>query len=118
MLKNYLKIAFRTFRRHKIFTLINVIGLSIGISAALVIYLIIHFDLTFDKFHKDGDRIYRVVTNFSFSGTPGYNPGVCGPLPQAVKSQVTGLEETASIFRIFSANVILQKENGASALFK
>jgi len=102
MLKNYFKIAFRGFLRHKVFTLINIIGLSIGISAALVIYLIIHFDLSFDKSHKDSDRIYRVVTNFSFSGTPGYNPGVCGPLQEAVKSQVIGLEEIAPLFRLFS----------------
>ena len=116
MLKNYFKIAFRGFLRHKIFTLINIIGLSIGVSAALVIYLIIHFDLTFDKYHKDGDRIYRVVTNFSFSGTPGYNPGVCGPLPGAVKSQVTGLEDVAPIFRLFSQpNVIVPNNNGRPA---
>ena len=118
MMKNYFKIAFRGFLRHKIFTLINIIGLSIGISAALVIYLIIHFDLTFDKSHKDGDRIYRVVTNFSFSGTPGYNPGVCGPLPGSVKSQVTGLEDVAPIFRLFSPNVSVPNQNGRPAGFK
>ena len=90
MVKNYLKIAFRGFWKHKLFTLINIIGLSIGISAALVIYLIVHFDFTFDKFHKDSDRIYRVVTHYSFSGEQVYNRGVCGPLPATVKSQVTG----------------------------
>ena len=116
MLKNYFKIAFRGFLRHKIFTLINIIGLSIGISAALVIYLIIHFDLSFDKSHKDGDRIYRVVTNFSFSGTPGYNPGVCGPLPGAVRSQVTGLEDIAPLFRLFSQpDVFVPNINGSAS---
>ncbi|WP_295798809.1 hypothetical protein [Mucilaginibacter sp.] len=64
MIKNYFKIAFRSFRQHKLFTLINVVGLSIGISTALVIYLIVNYDYTFDKFHKDGDRIYRVVSNY------------------------------------------------------
>ncbi len=118
MLKNYFKIAFRGFLRHKIFTLINIIGLSIGISAALVIYLIIHFDLTFDKSHKNGDRIYRVVTNFSFSGTPGYNAGVCGPLPGAVKNQVTGLEGIAPVFRLSSPNVFVPNPHGRKAGFK
>ncbi|MDB5134930.1 MAG: yknZ 5, partial [Mucilaginibacter sp.] len=87
MIKNYLKTAFRSFSRHKLFTFINVIGLSIGISAALVIYLIVHYDFTFDKFHKDSDRIYRVVTNFTFEGQPAYNGGVSGPIPGVVKSQ-------------------------------
>ena len=73
MIKNYIKIAFRNFWRHKLFTLINVIGLSIGISAAIVIYLIVHFDLNFDKFEPGGHRVYRVVTNFTFSGEPAYN---------------------------------------------
>lgn len=100
MIKNYFKIALRGFWRHKLFTLINVIGLSIGISAALVIYLIVHFDLTFDKFYPDADRIYRVVSNSSFSGEKGYNGGVCGPLPEAVRNEVSGLSESAPFFTI------------------
>src|ERR1700732_618108 len=106
MIKNYFKIALRGFWKHKLFTLINIIGLSIGISAGLVIYLIVHFDFTFDKYHRDGDRIYRVVTNFSYSGLPAYNAGVCGPLPDAAKTQVTGLENVAKLFRLFQLNVI------------
>ena len=119
MIKSYCKIAFREFWKHKVFTLINIIGLSIGISAALVIYLIIHFDLTFDEFHKDGDRIYRVVTNFSFSGNPGHNPGVCAPLPEAVKSQVTGLEDIAPLFRLLSSpNVAVPNDKGMPVVFR
>src|SRR5258708_3042998 len=117
MIKNYLKVAFRNFWKHKLFTLINVIGLTIGISAALVIYLIVHYDFTFDKFHKDGDRIYRVVTNFSFSGSPGYNAGVCGPLPWATKNQVTGLQQAAPIFRLSQPNVTIPGGSGSSARF-
>src|ERR1700733_11708793 len=104
MIKNYFKVALRGFKRHKLFTLINIIGLSIGISAALVIYLIVHFDFTFDKFHKDGDRIYRVVSNFSFQGNRGYNGGVCGPLAAAIKSQVPGVEITAPTFSLAPSN--------------
>ena len=104
MIKNYFKIAFRGFWRHKLFTLINIIGLSIGISAALVIYLIVHFDFNFDKFHKDGERIYRVVSNFSFQGNRGYNGGVCGPLAGAVKSQVPGVEVAAPTFSLSPSN--------------
>src|ERR1700710_1083156 len=118
MIRNYFKIALRSFWRHKLFTLINIIGLSIGISAALVIYLIVHYDFTFDKFHKDGDRIYRVVTDFSFSGSPGHNAGVSGPLPWATKTQVTGLEEAAPIFRLFQLNVTVPNGSKESARFK
>ncbi len=118
MIKNYFKVAFRNFWHHKLFTLINVIGLTIGISSALVIYLLVHYDFTFDKFHKDGDRIYRVVTNFSFSGSPGNNAGVCGPLPWAVKTQVTGLIETAPIFRLSQPNITVPNGSKLLSRFK
>jgi putative ABC transport system permease protein len=98
MIKNYFKIALRNFKRHKLFTFINIIGLSIGISAALVIFLIVYHDFTFDKFHKDKDRIYRVVSDYVYSGEPFYNSGVTGPLPDAVKNEVTGLEATAPFY--------------------
>ncbi|HTD98243.1 MAG TPA: ABC transporter permease [Mucilaginibacter sp.] len=107
MLKNYFKVALRSFKRHKLFTLINIIGLSIGISAALVIYLIVHYDFTFDKFHKDGDRIYRVVTNYSFSGEPGFNGGVNGPMTLAVKSDVTGIEASAPFFTLYQFTALI-----------
>ena len=77
---------------NKTFSLINIFGLSIGISAALVIYLIVQYDFSFDTFHKDGDRIYRVVSDFNFSGTEFHNSGVNSPLPDALRKEATGLE--------------------------
>lgn len=100
MIKNYLKIALRSFWKHKLFTLINVIGLSVGITASVAIYLIAHYDFTFDKFHKDGDRIYRVVSDFTFQGQKGYNCGVCAPLPGAIRRQATGVELTAPLYTL------------------
>jgi len=118
MIKNYFKTALRSFKRHKLFTLINIIGLSIGISAALVIYLIVHHDFTFDKFHKDGDRIYRVVSNYSFQGEPGYNGGVCGPLPDAVKNEVSGLDGSAPVFTLDQFSAVIPNGTKSPAKFK
>ena len=98
MIRNYLKTAFRTFKKHKLFTSINIIGLSIGISASLVIFLIVYHDFTFDKFHKDGSRIYRVVSDYSYAGDNFYNSGVTGPLPDAIKNDVTGVEQSVPIY--------------------
>jgi putative ABC transport system permease protein len=117
MIKNYFKIAFRNFRRHKVFTFINIIGLTIGISAALVIYLIVHFDFTFDKFHPEGDRIYRVVTDFTFSGEPISNSGVTAPLAGAVKAEVSGLKALAPVCS-YLATVVVPNKVKASARFK
>ncbi|MDO3644968.1 ABC transporter permease [Mucilaginibacter sp. L3T2-6] len=118
MIKSYFKTALRGFKRHKLFTFINVIGLSIGISACLVIYMIVHYDLTFDKFHKDSDRIYRVVSYYTFQGEKGYNSGVCGPLPGALKTQATGIETVAPFFTLYQPNVFVAGNGNVPVRFK
>ena len=64
MLSNYLKTALRTLWKHKSHTLINVLGLSLGISACLVIFSVLRYELSFDAFHPQADRIFRVFTVF------------------------------------------------------
>jgi len=118
MFKNYFKIALRGFGRQKLFTFINVVGLSIGISAAVVIYLIVHFDFTFDKFHKDGDRIYRVVTNSVYQGAPGFNSGICGPMGGALKNQVTGVQVVAPFFTLSQPDVSIPSKDNVPVKFK
>jgi putative ABC transport system permease protein len=61
MANHYVKSTLRSLLKNKVFTLINIIGLSIGTSAALVIYLIVQYDLNFDKFEPSRDHIYRQV---------------------------------------------------------
>src|SRR5678810_762552 len=93
MLKNYFTIAIRNFWKQKIFSLINVAGLAIGISAALVIYLLVQFEFSFEKFRKDNERIYRVVTDITFPGGSLFrNSGVPMPLPKAIRTDLTGIE--------------------------
>ena len=92
MLKSLLKTALRSLLRHKASSLINVLGLSIGISASLVIYLIVHYEFSFDTFHRDGDRIYRVVSKMDFPDAVFRNCGVPVPTVKAVREEVTGLE--------------------------
>ncbi len=63
MLKNYIKTAIRSLMRHKAFSLINILGLAVGISACFLIFLYVSFETSYDKFHSKADRIYRVVTD-------------------------------------------------------
>jgi putative ABC transport system permease protein len=118
MIKNYFKIAFRNFGRHKLFTLINIVGLSIGVSAALVIYVIVNYDFTFDKNHKDRDKIYRVVTEYSFSGNVGYNGGVTGPLAGAVQAEATGVKQVVPFFTYGGMNVFIPNKTDVPTKFK
>jgi putative ABC transport system permease protein len=94
MIKNYLLIGLRNFWRNKVFSMINIAGLAIGISASLVIYLIVHHEFSYEKFRKDGDRIYRVVTNMHFPEQDFKNAGVPGPLPETVRSEIPGIEKS------------------------
>ena len=61
MLKNNLKIAFRSLTRHKLYSLINILGMGFGIACFLFIALYAVDELTFDKFHNKADQIYRVT---------------------------------------------------------
>jgi putative ABC transport system permease protein len=118
MIKNYFKIAFRSFWKHKLFTLINIIGLSIGITASVAIYLIVHYDFTFDKSHRDGDRIYRVVSDFSFQGNQGHNCGVAAPVANAVKTKITGVELSTPVFCLSPDVLIAHAGNNIPTKFK
>lgn len=97
MFKNYFNTACRNIWRNKIFSLINVFGLAIGISAALVIFLIVSYEYGFDKFEKDGDSIYKVVLDANFNGTAGHSSAVPAPLATAVANEITGIEYTVPI---------------------
>ncbi len=99
MLRNYFTIALRNFWRNKMFSIINVLGLSIGISAALVIFLIVHYELSFDKFEKNPDRIHRVVLDVKYSGDEGHSSAVPAPLSNAIQNEVSGVEETVPVMR-------------------
>ncbi len=81
--------------------MINIIGLSIGLSSAFVIGAMIYYDLTFDKFHSDGERIYRVVTDTKSPERDGHFRGVPVPLGNALENQVAGLEDVSMFFRAY-----------------
>src|SRR5690242_10216708 len=99
MLRNYLTVAFRGFWRNKLFSLIHMLGLSIGISASLVIFLIVRYELSFDKFEPDGDRIYRVVMDFNFNGNSGHSAAVPAPLAGGMQAEVSGLQAVVPVMQ-------------------
>lgn len=64
MLKNYLVLFIRNLRRQKLFSAINLLGLSVSIASTLVIYLYVNHEYSYDRFHKNAERIYRVNQTF------------------------------------------------------
>ncbi|HTQ66867.1 MAG TPA: ABC transporter permease, partial [Puia sp.] len=101
MFKNYFKTASRTLWKNKIFSAINVLGLAIGISTSLVIYLIASYDTSFDKFEKDRDHIYRVVWTIVGPDFNNHVTGITYAMPSAVKKEIAGLDAVVP-FSIFN----------------
>ena len=92
MFKNYLQVAFRNFWRNKFFSLVNIIGLTIGISASLIIFLMAMYELGYNKFFKDGDRVHRVVSTFNTVAGSFHRTSIATPIADIIKTQATGLD--------------------------
>jgi len=75
MFGNYLKVIFRNFARHKTFSLINILGLAIGLTSCVLIALYIQQQLSFDAFQAKGDRIARVIMEYGFEGSDESSKG-------------------------------------------
>lgn len=120
MIRNYFKTAFRTLWNNKSFTAVNISGLSIGLSAAFVIFLIVQYDFSFDRFEKNRERIYRVVSNFSSAGNELHNSGVSYPLHKVLPKEITGLELCApfSIWGDEAKITIAGNNNRQASIFK
>ncbi len=68
MLKNYLKIAFRNLIRFKAYSAINILGLAIGLAAAILIFIFVKDELSYDKFYSNADHIFKVVYDSESDG--------------------------------------------------
>src|ERR1044072_3976765 len=96
MFKNYLTTAWRNISRHKVFAAINVVGLSLGISACLIIFLIARFELSFDNYHPGKERIFRVVSDtYSSKFGEDHTGSIPTPAQFAIHNQGPGFETVA-----------------------
>jgi putative ABC transport system permease protein len=108
MFKNHLKIAFRSLWKHKIFSLINVLGLSVGMSACFLIALYVHFELSYDQFHTKAERIYRLVTDIK---TPSETLEVDVSTWSTAPNLKNDFPEVEAFTRINRANFMIRKGN-------
>ncbi len=90
MLKNYLKIAFRNLIRKKVFSVINIFGLSIGMACTILILLWVQDELSYDNFNKNRDNIYRVLyqSDNRADGIWGTSPGLLAPEAKKVIPEI------------------------------
>lgn len=96
MIRNYLKIAGRNLARNRAYLLINVSGLALSMTCAFVIFSLVKYHRSFDNFHKNSDRIYRLVTELHRDDI-GYNRSVPSPLGKSVRNDYSFAEKVARI---------------------
>lgn len=105
MFKNYLKTSFRNLWREKNKTGLNVVGLTIGIAASFVLFLLISFHHSFDTYHSKRDRTYRVVSIADGNTEKDYGSGVPSVLPEAFKNDFADADEVT--FTSYRANALI-----------
>jgi putative ABC transport system permease protein len=115
MLKNYWLIAIRKLWKHKVHAAINVLGLTIGLASCLIIFLITHFELGYDHFHPGGDRIYRIVVHEESKDHQSDFGSVPGPLPAALRKELTGFQAVSAFLNANSKVIIPGKDTRQQA---
>lgn len=85
MLKNYLKIALRNIIRQKQYSLINIIGLAVGMACCILIFVYVDYELSYDRHHPDADRIYRTTMHFKMADREHYGAEAPGPMTAVLK---------------------------------
>jgi len=97
MIKNYFKIAFRSLWRNKGFSLINILGLAIGLATCLIIMLFVNNELSYDRYNKKADRMFRVYFQGDVQGEKLKESTVMPPLAQTLKADFPEVEESTRI---------------------
>jgi putative ABC transport system permease protein len=111
MIKNAFVFALRNIRKNKLLASINVLGLTIGITACLVIFLISNYELGFNQSIPERDQIYRFYTRFSGVFT-GLNRGIATGVAGGIRENITGIESSTNFFTI-GGKVLVIKPNAA-----
>ncbi len=109
MMKNYFKIAFRSLWRHKTFSLINIMGLAVGMTACFLIFLYVRFETSYDNFHSKADRIYRVVADIKTPSETDDKMGITtSPIAIFMKKDFPEVEDAV---RLGTDELLFQKGN-------
>jgi putative ABC transport system permease protein len=110
MLKSYLLTAFRNLLRNKSYSFINIAGLAVSIASCLLLYYVIEYELSFDAFHTNRERIYRITNDVNFGEGMDYGEGVPAGLPDALRIDFPQLKQVATIFSIPGSQIDIMNE--------
>ncbi len=109
MIRGYFKIAFRNLWRNKVFSFINIAGLSIGIAICFIILLYVQNELSYDRYNKNADRIVRVAFKANINGGKIFESNVMPPVAHALKTDYPEVENATRI-RQYGAPKVTYKD--------
>lgn len=113
-----LKTILRQLWHNKLFTCLNILGLSIGISACFIIYQLVSFEFGFETGIPTHENIFNVVSHLEFDGQEGHNVGVPKPLGQAIEAEVPGIKFVVPVAEQFMEQVAVRQASGKDETFK
>jgi ABC-type antimicrobial peptide transport system permease subunit len=113
MFKNYFKIAVRNIVKHKAYAAINITGLAVGIAACVLLFTVVRYELSYDKFQTNYNRIYRIVTKDDYADGVDYTPGVPFPALEAVRTTFPQFT-TGALFANFGSQVTVVGTNSTA----
>ena len=118
MLKNHLKIAFRNLRKSKLFSSINVFGLSVGMTCCMLLLLYINSELSFDRHHEFADDIYLLRSENTYNGELMDNPRAPSPYARAMKAEYPEVVQVTRVWQNFLENETLLRVTGENKTLK
>jgi putative ABC transport system permease protein len=102
MFRNYLKIGFRNLSKQKFFSVINILGLAVGMCACILIFLFVHFEFNYDRFHSKAERIYRAWLESTTEGEHHVSTHTPLPLGPALRANLAGIDGACRIYKFNS----------------
>ncbi len=106
MLQNYILTTLRNFSKYKVYSSINIIGLVIGITSSILIFLFVQNELSYDKFYPDHEKIYRLIDNLRFEDNFKPSPILPSPWSHVLMDEIPEVEEVVRIDRAWTKRVL------------
>jgi|SRR6218665_958171 len=115
MIRNYLKVALRNITRHKAFSLLNIFGLSVGLAACLLLFMVVRYEMSYEKFLPGNDKIHRIVIKDVNIDGEEYGSGIPYPALDALRLDMPDLAVGAMFASDGSQVTVLGKDPNAAA---
>jgi putative ABC transport system permease protein len=113
MLYNFFVIAIRNILRQKVYSIINIGNLAVGFACSILIILFVMDEMSYDRFHQNADRIYRINARGLIGNTEIHQTYTCAPLPAAMMNDYPGIESIVRILHFSTSNIDVRYEDVA-----